>query len=80
MVELGADVNQRDVFGQTPLFVGCLNGISGPLAELLIRSGANPAIANRERQPALSECVDSNNVAGIIELKSDVIHFLQLAL
>ena len=43
LVEKGIDVNHRDKFGRTPLYMACRSGVL-PDIEKLLKSGANPNV------------------------------------
>jgi hypothetical protein len=65
LVELGADVNCRDVAGFTPLH-HCLTAQGNPvtfkMAKLLLKNGANVNAQNRFGCPTLSVCVMCGNL------------------
>ena len=63
-IDAGQDVNQINDKGQTPLFYACGSKTdTGPIVELLLENGANPAIARNgdQRQTCISLAIKNNN-------------------
>lgn len=52
IIEKGANVNEADTIGRTPLYIACSHD-HAEIAELLIEKGANVNVANREGITAL---------------------------
>ena len=59
LIKAGADVNAKNIDGNTPIFYGKKKEI----AELLINGGANVSIRNKGKQTALEYCEDRDLIA-----------------
>ena len=68
-IDAGQDVNQINDKGQTPLFYACsaTKTDTGPIVELLLENGANPAIARNsdQRQTCISLAIKNKNISVI---------------
>lgn len=73
LISRGADVNEKDVFGNTPLLIACSHEYTG-IAELLLDADADPNLTGEAVHP-LEEAVvrrDHETVKLLLERKADV--------
>lgn len=54
ILEAGADVNRPNSFGQLPLYLACNNSVA--MIRLLLESGADPALGNRDGTHPVHYC------------------------
>jgi ankyrin repeat protein len=70
MLNMGVDVNQTDLNGETPLVQACWNA-KWPTVELLVNRGADPSIKTNSKYTALHGAAECNAPIEILTLLID---------
>ena len=71
LLAAGADLNNRNSIGQTPLFSGCSSDSVEDLRDLL-RAGANPNAKDQSGWTVLMSCSDAVAVQELLNAGADV--------
>jgi len=53
LIDAGADVNQQNVKGRTPLMVSVIAGCPLPVVAKLLEQGADPSVKNYQRKTVM---------------------------